>query len=77
MKRIFICYDTILIHPLPIARLLYLNIWIPMPIRPNPIIPHSISRLLQLSLGLRLLQDGVQLGRLHDIALDLELARHE
>lgn len=32
---------------------------------------------LQLGLGLRLLEDGVQLGGLHDIALDLELARHE
>lgn len=32
---------------------------------------------LQLGLGLRLLQHRVQLGRLHDIALDLQLARHE
>ena len=32
---------------------------------------------LQLGLGLRLLEDGVQLGGLHDIALDLELARHK
>lgn len=31
----------------------------------------------QLRLGLGLLQDGVELRRLHDIALDLELARHE
>lgn len=32
---------------------------------------------LQLSLGLGLLQDRLKLGGLHDIALDLELARHE
>lgn len=31
----------------------------------------------QLGPGLGLLQDGVQLGRLHDVALDLELAAHE
>lgn len=28
-------------------------------------------------MGLSLLQDGVQLGRLHNIALDLELSAHE
>lgn len=33
--------------------------------------------LLQLGLCLGLLQHGVQLGRLHDVALDLELAAHE
>jgi len=32
---------------------------------------------LELGLGLGLLEDGVQLGGLHDIALDLELAGHE
>lgn len=32
---------------------------------------------LQLGLCLSLLQHGVQLGRLHDVALDLELAAHE
>ena len=32
---------------------------------------------LELGLGLRLLEDGVELGGLHDVALDLELARHE
>lgn len=32
---------------------------------------------LQLGSGLGLLHDGVQLGGLHDVALDLELARHE
>jgi len=32
---------------------------------------------LQLGLGLRLLEDGLHLGRLHDVALNLELARHE
>ena len=32
---------------------------------------------LQFGLGLRLLQNGFHLGRLHDVALDLELPRHE
>lgn len=32
---------------------------------------------LELGLGLGLLEDGVELGSLHDIALDLELAGHE
>lgn len=32
---------------------------------------------LQLSLGLGLLQDRLELGGLHDVALDLELAGHE
>lgn len=32
---------------------------------------------LQLSLGLSLLEDRLHLGGLHDVALDLELARHE
>lgn len=32
---------------------------------------------LQLGLVLSLLQHGVELGRLHDVALDLELAAHE
>ena len=32
---------------------------------------------LELGLGLGLLEDGVELGGLHDVALDLELARHE
>lgn len=32
---------------------------------------------LQLSLGLRLLEDRLQLGGLHDVALDLHLAAHE
>lgn len=32
---------------------------------------------LQLGLVLGLLQHGVELGRLHDVALDLELAAHE
>lgn len=32
---------------------------------------------LQVSLGLGLLHDGVELGGLHDVALDLELAGHE
>jgi hypothetical protein len=32
---------------------------------------------LQLGLGLGLLQDRVQLGGLHDVALDLELSAHE
>ena len=32
---------------------------------------------LQLGLGLGLLQDGVQLGGLHDISLNLKLAAHE
>jgi hypothetical protein len=32
---------------------------------------------LQLGLGLGLLQHRVKLGRLHDVALDLELAAHE
>lgn len=31
----------------------------------------------QLGLGLSLLQDRVQLGRLHDVARNLQLARHE
>lgn len=31
----------------------------------------------QLGLGLRLLQDRLHLGRLHDVAADLELAGHE
>lgn len=35
------------------------------------------SPLLQLGLALGLLEDGLHLGGLHDIALDLELARHE
>lgn len=32
---------------------------------------------LQLSLGLGLLEDRLELGGLHDVTLDLELARHE
>lgn len=32
---------------------------------------------LELGLGLGLLQDGLHLGGLHDVALDLELAGHE
>lgn len=49
-----------------------------IPICPDPVVvaqpkPHP----LQLGLGLRLLQDGVQLGRLHDVSLDLELPGHE
>lgn len=39
--------------------------------------PEIRTRHLQLGLGLRFLEDGVQLGRLHDVALDLKLARHE
>lgn len=31
----------------------------------------------QLQLGLSTLEDSVELGREHDVALDLELARHE
>jgi hypothetical protein len=37
----------------------------------------SISSRSQLGLGLGLLQDGLHLGGLHDVALDLELAGHE
>lgn len=37
----------------------------------------SCSSGLELGLGLGLLEDGVELGGLHDVALDLELARHE
>lgn len=48
-----------------------------IPVRPRPVISQAKPRTLQLGLGLRLLQDGVELGGLHDIALDLELARHE
>lgn len=32
---------------------------------------------LQLGLALGLLEDGLHLGRLHDVTLDLELATHE
>lgn len=42
--------------------------------------PGISSIYLQLGLGhlrLRLLEDGIELGRLHDVALDLELATHE
>lgn len=39
---------------------------------------HSeLDKYLQLGLGLGLLEDRLHLGGLHDIALDLELARHE
>jgi hypothetical protein len=36
-----------------------------------------VSSRSQLGLGLGLLQDGLHLGSLHDVALDLELAGHE
>lgn len=37
----------------------------------------EIAFSLQLGLGLGLLEDGLHLGSLHDVALDLELAAHE
>lgn len=43
------------------------------PILDNP----RAYRFLQLGLGLGLLEDGLHLGSLHDVALDLELAGHE
>lgn len=36
-----------------------------------------VSKYLQLGLALSLLEDRLHLGRLHDVALDLELAAHE
>lgn len=49
-----------------------------IPVCPNPVVvAQPKPQFLQLGLGLRLLQDGVQLGRLHDVALDLELPGHE
>ena len=43
------------------------------PLYPSIVLPNS----LQLGLGLSLLEDGLHLGCLHHVALDLELARHE
>lgn len=43
------------------------------PISNNP----SKTTHLQVGLGLGLLHDRVKLGSLHDVTLDLELARHE
>lgn len=37
----------------------------------------SSSSHLELGLGLGLLEDGLELGSLHDVALDLQLAAHE
>src|SRR6187551_461054 len=50
--------------------------------RPPPCAPHQQAKQplpdhLQLGLGLRLLEDGLHLGGLHNVALDLELTRHE
>lgn len=42
---------------------------------PSPQHQHAAS--LKLGLGLRLLEYGLHLGSLHDIALDLQLAAHE
>lgn len=43
----------------------------------SDIIQEDVALSLQLGLGLSLLQDRVQLGRLHDVARNLQLARHE
>lgn len=75
---LFICYCTI--YQVDAAKKRQFSPVVqrnPIPVRPNPVITHSEPHLLQFGLSLRLLEDGVQLGGLHDIALDLKLAGHE